>query len=332
MSDLLQGKSPIKSRHIRPGQGQVVEVKTGQLLLVQTLQGKQVADFVAFSLDDREEYLATSVTMSANANIVPQKGMTLFSNRRQGLFEIVEDTVGRHDMLYACCDPIRYEQLGSEGHANCREALTSALTEYGVSYDRIPTPINWFMNVSIRQRGELEVREPLAEQNDYVLLRALKDVVAAVSACPQDLTATNGFNPSDIRIRVFRDGVIEKLTDPEMSEGAGAPPAEAEADAPPAIADERAARRAARREERRVSAAAAKEAEEESDAKAHAEGPGDTLTADSKSDPGEDQFAGTNSKAGLAAADTRPAPPARLKDTPEATVTRVELASKTIEN
>ena len=49
--------------------------------------------------------------------------MKLYSNRRQPMFEIVEDTVGRHDMLYACCDPVRYEMLGAPGHANCREAL-----------------------------------------------------------------------------------------------------------------------------------------------------------------------------------------------------------------
>ena len=306
MSDLLQGKSPIKSRHIRPGQGQAVEVKTGQMLQIQTLQGKQVADFVAFARDDREEYLSTSVTQSSNANIVPQKGMTLYSNRRQGMFEIVEDTVGRHDMLYACCDPIRYEQLGAPGHANCREALTAALAEYGVNYDRIPTPINWFMNVSIRQRGELEIREPLAEQNDYVLLRALKDVVAAVSACPQDLTATNGFNPSDLRVRVFREFAVEAPAEPEAAADAAAEPATEPA---PASAEQRAAQRAARREERRANAATAREQRDstaaEPGAASGAEPPAAELQAPASSAP-------------------RVIPPARLKDTPEATVIRVE--------
>ncbi len=128
VSDLLSEKTPIRARHIRPGQGQAVEVKTGQLLQIQTLQGKQVADFVAFTQGDTEEFLSTSVTRATNANIVPQLGMTLYSNRRQPMFEIVEDTVGRHDMLYACCDPVRYEMLGAPGHANCREALAEALT------------------------------------------------------------------------------------------------------------------------------------------------------------------------------------------------------------
>jgi uncharacterized protein YcgI (DUF1989 family) len=220
LSDLLSEKTPIRARHIRPGQGQAVEVKTGQLLQIQTLQGKQVADFVAFTQGDTEEFLSTSVTRASNANIVPQRGMTLFSNRRQPMFEIVEDTVGRHDMLYACCDPVRYETLGAPGHANCREALTEALATYDIGYDRIPSPINWFMNVAILARGELEIREPLAEKDDYVVLRALKDVVAGVSACPQDLVPTNGSNPTDLTVRVYRDA---PLPPPPVMETAPAP-------------------------------------------------------------------------------------------------------------
>jgi uncharacterized protein YcgI (DUF1989 family) len=196
-------------------------MKTGELLQIQTLQGKQVADFVAFTQGDTEEYLSTSVTRATNANVVPRLGTTLYSNRRQPMFEIVEDTVGRHDMLYACCDPVRYEMLGAPGHASCREALAGALTDYGIGSDRIPSPINWFMNVSIQQRGELEIREPLAEKDDYVVLRALKDVIAAVSACPQDLVPTNGSNPTDLAVRVYRD---EPLPPP----GKGDQPASAE--------------------------------------------------------------------------------------------------------
>jgi uncharacterized protein YcgI (DUF1989 family) len=208
VSDLLNEKTPIRARHIRPGQGQAVEVKTGELLQIQTLQGKQVADFVAFTEGDTEEFLSTSVTRASNANIIPQVGMTLYSNRRQPMFEIVEDSVGRHDMLYACCDPVRYEMLGAPGHANCRQALAEALTGYGIGDDRIPSPINWFMNVSIMQRGVLEIREPLAEKDDHVVLRALKDVVAAVSACPQDLVPTNASNPTDLAVRVYRDAPL----------------------------------------------------------------------------------------------------------------------------
>jgi uncharacterized protein YcgI (DUF1989 family) len=235
VSELLREKTPMRARHIRPGLGQAVEVKAGEYLQIETLQGKQVADFVAFTLGDTNEHLSTSATRSTNANIVPRQGMTLYSNRRQGLFEIVEDTVGRHDMLYACCDPVRYEKLDAPGHPNCRQALTNALADYGVDFDHIPAPINWFMNVSILQRGELEIREPLAQKGDYVLLRALKDVVAAVSACPQDLGPTNAFNPTDLYIRVYRDAPLPPLPvmpEPEVPEV----PVQAESERRPARA------------------------------------------------------------------------------------------------
>ena len=239
MSDLLNGKTPIRARHIRPGEGQAVEMKTGELLQIQTLQGKQVADFVAFTQGETDEFLSTSVTRAANATIVPKLGMMLYSNRRQPMFEIVEDTVGRHDMLYACCDPIRYEKLGAPGHANCREALASALESYGIGYDRIPSPINWFMNVSIQQRGELEIREPLAEKDDYVVLRALKDVIAAISACPQDFGPTNASNPTDLAVRVYRD---EPLPPPPGSEDEQASAEQSSAAAAPVVAMNRPAR------------------------------------------------------------------------------------------
>jgi uncharacterized protein YcgI (DUF1989 family) len=204
MSEILTGRMAVKARQIRPGQGYAVEVEEGHLLQITDVKGKQVADFVAFARDDRDEFLSVAHTRSANTSIMLRQGMRLYSNRRRPLFELVEDTVGRHDLLFAACDPRRYEELEAPDHASCRVALTEALTPLGVPYDRIPDPVNWFMNVAILQLGELEVRPPISERNDYVLLRALTDVVAAVSACPQELNATNNFAPSDLLIRVYR--------------------------------------------------------------------------------------------------------------------------------
>lgn len=205
MSDVLLGRMAIKARQIRPGQAHAVEVKSGQYVQITDVAGKQVADFVAFNLEDHAEYLSTAATRAGNSSIMLQPGMKLFSNRRNPMFELVEDSVGRHDMLFAACDPKRYEiDFNQPEHANCRTALTEALAEQEIPFDRIPDPINWFMNVSIRQRGELEIREPLSDRNDAVLLLALMDTLVAVSACPQDQNPTNGYKPSDILIRVYR--------------------------------------------------------------------------------------------------------------------------------
>ncbi|CAN5726704.1 hypothetical protein BH20CHL4_BH20CHL4_11430 [soil metagenome] len=205
VSESLVGRMAVKSKLLKPGDGWAVEVRQGELLQIITVQGKQVSDFVACVPDAPQELLSTGVTRSKNNSIMLQQGMTIYSNLRNPLFEITEDTVGRHDMMFAACDPKRYkDDFGLDDHRSCRESLANALEPHGVTFETVPDPINWFMNVAILQRGELELRESLAERNDYVLLTAMTDVVAGITSCPQDQNAINGFNPTDILVRVFK--------------------------------------------------------------------------------------------------------------------------------
>lgn len=203
MSDVLRNRMMVKQRQIRPGTAEAVVLRKGEALQIIDVEGKQVADCVVFSLDDQQEWGSTAVTRSANDNVMLTMGKQFWSNRRRPLLEIAEDSVGRHDIMYACCDPVRYEKLGAPDHANCRTALAEALTPWTIGRDRVPDPINWFMNVAIKARGELEIREPLSEADDFVVIKALEDVIVAVSACPQDLVATNGMKPTNIAIRVY---------------------------------------------------------------------------------------------------------------------------------
>ena len=205
MSLTLLDRMATKASQVNPGRAFAAEVKAGELVQIMDVSGQQVADFVAFGLADRTEALSVGATRAAGGTMMLQQGMKLLSNRRNPMLELVEDTVGRHDMLFAACDPKRYkDDFGLDDHPSCREALTEALTPFGIGYDQIPDPVNLFMNVSIKQRGELEVREPLSERNDYVILQAMMDCVIAVSACPQDQNATNGTKPTDVLVRVFR--------------------------------------------------------------------------------------------------------------------------------
>jgi uncharacterized protein len=205
MSSSLRGRMAVKARQVAPGQAFAAEVKAGELVQVLDVSGKQVADFVAFGLADRSETLSVGATRAGGGTMMLQQGMKLLSNRRNPMLELVEDTVGRHDMLFAACDPRRYkDDFGLDDHPSCRAGLSEALAPFGVGYDQLPDPVNLFMNVSIKQRGELEVNEPLSERNDYVLLQALMDCLIGVSACPQDQNATNGGSPTDILVRVYR--------------------------------------------------------------------------------------------------------------------------------
>ena len=45
--------------------------------------------------------------------------------------------------------------------------------------------------------------EPWSRPGDYVLLRALSDLVCISSACPCDIDPANGWNPTDIQVRTY---------------------------------------------------------------------------------------------------------------------------------
>jgi uncharacterized protein YcgI (DUF1989 family) len=204
VSQQLLGRVAIKSRQIRPGAAFAAEVKKDQLLQIMTVGGGQVSDFVAFDAGDHRDRLSVAVTRVKNNSIMIQQGHTIYSNRRNPLLELVEDTVGRHDMLFAMCDPRRYaDDFNQLDHASCQTGLVTALAPWSIGADDFPDPINWFMHVGILARGELEIRESIAEANDFVMLRAITDTIVGVTACPQDQNATNAFAPSDILVRIF---------------------------------------------------------------------------------------------------------------------------------
>ncbi len=200
----LLGRVAIKAKQLHPGQGFGAEVKKDQLLQIITVSGRQVSDFVAFSAADPADGLSVAMTRVKNNSIMLQQGHTIYSRRRTPLLELVEDTVGRHDMYFPMCDPRRYaDDFNQLDHLNCQDAFVEALAPFGIQRDALPDPINWFMHVGMVGKGELEIRESIAEANDYVMLRALTDVIVGVTSCPQDQNATNAGAPTDILVRIF---------------------------------------------------------------------------------------------------------------------------------
>jgi uncharacterized protein YcgI (DUF1989 family) len=196
--------SPRELITVRAGTGKAFTVKEGGRFQIVDEAGKQVCALVAFRQADRSEWASVSHTRENLGSIVLTLNGTIVSNRRSWMLRLEEDTVGRHDLTMPACDGKRYLfHYGLTDHPNCRDNLTTALNDFDIPSTALPDPINLFMHVAILRRGELEVREPLSEPGDYVVLRALTDVIVAVSACPQDQDATNGRTPTDLTIRVF---------------------------------------------------------------------------------------------------------------------------------
>jgi uncharacterized protein len=202
--EILKSRIPKRSTLVRPGFPTAFILREGDFLQITDLQSKQVATMVAFNQHDIDERLSTSHTRSGNNSLVLINEMTMFSNRHNPMLVLLDDTCGRHDILYPACDAQTYiTDYGIEDHPNCRDGLHGVLRTHGVKYDDIPDPINWFMNVGLRQRGRFEIREPLSERGDYVLMRATMDLIVGIAACPQDQNPANAFRPSDLQVRVY---------------------------------------------------------------------------------------------------------------------------------
>lgn len=185
------------------GTARAVTLSAGQRLRIVNLEGKQVADFIAFNADDPTEVFGAAHTIVSLGRLFPTVGDVLRTTRRRPMLELTRDDTGRHDMLIAACDPWRYQyDFGVTGHRNCSDNFLEALRPWGIPRHQLPQPVNFFQNMNYPD-GRVEFRESLAKPGDVVELRALMNVVAAVSACPMDLNPISGYRVTDLALEVL---------------------------------------------------------------------------------------------------------------------------------
>lgn len=181
----------------------VIDVEKGAILEVVDVDGKQVADLVAFVAAGFTEWLSVTHTRSALARTFLLVGDELHSNRRRPLFRIARDDVGVHDLLVAMCDTQRYSQdFGLPDHASCRANLAARFADRGIEAWQIADPLNVFQNSPVDATGHIGSEEPMSVPGSSFALEALEHMVVGVSACPQDQNPCNGWRPSPILLRV----------------------------------------------------------------------------------------------------------------------------------
>lgn len=184
-------------------EARVIEVARGQILEVVDLEGQQVGDLAAWMKDDPTEYLSPSHTVSSLSKLVPAVGDSLLSNHRRPLLEISRDDVGRHDLVVPCCDPERYAiDYEEPDHGSCLASLQDALAADGRDLPlRGEMCWNVFMN-NVVEDGRIVTYEPPHEAGSTISMLALEDLVVALSACPQDISAVNAYDPTPMALRV----------------------------------------------------------------------------------------------------------------------------------
>lgn len=185
------------------------EVKAGEYIQIIDVEGRQCSDFLAFIRHDldagRVNGLDSTTTRTLNGAAYPGPGLfsKFFSMDMQGLVEVVQDTVGRHDTFNLACTARYYEDMGYFGHANCSDNFNEALSPFEIEDRRGWPAINFFFNTFVDNLAAIHFDQPWSRPGDYVLLRALTDLVCASSSCPCDIDAANGWDLSEIHVRVY---------------------------------------------------------------------------------------------------------------------------------
>ena len=195
--------------NIQPGEAKCFTVREGEFIQILDVQGRECSDFQAFSrrrLDSgKEREIDPTATRTLSGSAYPAPGLysKFFSVDFEPLVEIVQDTCGRHDAFGLACTARYYEDMGYPGHLNCSDNMNAGLSEYGVEPRAGWPAINFFYNTNLDAANSIGMDDPWSRPGDYVLLRALTDLVCVSTACPCDVDPANDWNPTDIQVRTY---------------------------------------------------------------------------------------------------------------------------------
>lgn len=183
------------------GTGFAAAVPVDSVLRIVDLQGKQVGDLVLFVADDPSERFSQANTRKLENTIYLRQGSRLWSTKCRHIATITRDSVQLHDILSSACSPYDYPiRFGVQDHRSCLANLIDALAPLGIDEALIPDPMNVFMNQELSGNGEFTVAEPLSRAGDSIELQLHCNAIFAISACPQDQNACNGWQITDLAV------------------------------------------------------------------------------------------------------------------------------------
>lgn len=197
---------------VRRGTAKAYKLSKGQFVQVIDVEGQQCSDFMAMRSDaldnGSERHIDSTVTRTMSRSAYPLPGLydKFFDQDMRPLLSVRHDTVGRHDTFALACTARGYEERGFPGHLNCSDNISDAYEPYGIQPRRAWPAINFFFNSWIdRSDSIIASDEAWSRPGDYVAMQAMTDLVCVSTACPDDVDPINGWNPTDIHVRIYEE-------------------------------------------------------------------------------------------------------------------------------
>ncbi|MEL7097734.1 MAG: DUF1989 domain-containing protein [Pseudomonadota bacterium] len=191
------------------GSARAYELMRGETVQIIDIHGQQCSDFQALRLRGldagREDGIDSTSTRSMVRRAFPGPGLLdkFYDADMKPLLRVMQDTCGRHDTLGLACTARGYEERGFPGHLNCSDNISNALAPHSVRPRRAWPAINFFWNTWLDDHHHIMTEEAFSRPGDYVAMQALDDMLCVTTACPDDVDPINGWNPTDIHVRIY---------------------------------------------------------------------------------------------------------------------------------
>ncbi|MFB2583405.1 DUF1989 domain-containing protein [Herbiconiux liukaitaii] len=202
---------------LEPGTGKALEVKAGEIVRIEQIEGAQCVDFNVFNLHDYREFFHTGRTRTLHG-INPGAGDFLWSSppRERAMMFILTDTVHCNDVVFPRCSANLYETAyGFATHTNCADIQAEAQREYGLTPDDVHDSFNLFMATSVDD-GMPGIHHQSSVPGDHVELLAVMDVLAVPNICGADVMKTSNFSIKPVLVQRWRAASADLDAVPEL--------------------------------------------------------------------------------------------------------------------
>ena len=205
LRDLSDQRDLLFEHVLQPGTGKAIEMRQGQVLRIEQVEGAQCVDFNAFNLHDYKEFMHTGRTRTLHG-LNPGPGDLLWSAppRERAMMLMLADTVRCNDVMFPRCSANLYESVyGFHDHTNCHDIQAEAQREYGLTPDDVHDSFNLFMCTEVHD-GRGHIHRQSSKAGDHVELLALMDLLAVPNVCGADIMRTSNFALKPVKLQLFQ--------------------------------------------------------------------------------------------------------------------------------
>jgi len=184
-----------QSVRLAPGTARAFPLEEGDVVKIVSPEAGQGGDLTFLGFDQSltrningwEKFASVKLTFYADP------GMKLYDGDGMPYLEVAEvHSDIRVDIMY----PGRWREIYEDGRPGCRDLLSEAL---GVERRELTGMASFFVECVVDEDGYMFSSLDI-QPGDYLTLKALRAVISAVSACPDDTLP--GIRPSDLVVEV----------------------------------------------------------------------------------------------------------------------------------